>query len=383
MPFSDTHHWTCTEKGNCAARRRRETMPATIRDIKNRTGLSLATISKYLNGGNVLPKNKVLIEEAIEALHYEVNEIARGLVTNQTKLIGVMVYDIESFFSGSILHYISYEMRKRGYGVLICDSYNNEEVEKQNLKFLLGKKVDGILLLPVSLSGAFVRPAREAGVPVVLIDRSFTDEEYDFVGIDNHMTAYRAVNMLIENHHKKIAVITSDVEYTGMARLEGYRSAMYELGCCRLNGEGCEKDAKAAMRWFCKAGKLGHARAALRAGAGYASGKGVRRNYAKAEEYVRLALDRTEPKDSLYTEALTLLNTLLQAREQPEDPQPPEDTPEESTSGQAAKAPPPPKKPGVRRAAGTPAEKKAGAKKTGRAPDKKQPAETKPAKKKK
>lgn len=230
MPFSDTHHWTCTEKGNCAARRRRETMPATIRDIKNRTGLSLATISKYLNGGNVLPKNKVLIEEAIEALHYEVNEIARGLVTNQTKLIGVMVYDIESFFSGSILHYISYEMRKRGYGVLICDSYNNEEVEKQNLKFLLGKKVDGILLLPVSLSGAFVRPAREAGVPVVLIDRSFTDEEYDFVGIDNHMTAYRAVNMLIENHHKKIAVITSDVEYTGMARLEGYRSAMYKAG---------------------------------------------------------------------------------------------------------------------------------------------------------
>ena len=73
-------------------------MPATIRDIKNRTGLSLATISKYLNGGNVLPKNKELIEEAIRELHYEVNEIARGLVTNQTKLIGVMVYDIESFF---------------------------------------------------------------------------------------------------------------------------------------------------------------------------------------------------------------------------------------------------------------------------------------------
>lgn len=205
-------------------------MPATIRDIKNRTGLSLATISKYLNGGNVLPKNKKLIEEAIEELHYEVNEIARGLVTNQSKLIGVMVYDIESFFSGSILHYISYEMRKRGYGVLICDSYNNEEVEKQNLKFLLNKKVDGILMLPVNLSGAFVRPAREAAVPVVLIDRSFTDDEYDFVGIDNHMAAFRAVSRLIENHHRKIAVITSDVEYTGMARLEGYRSAMYKAG---------------------------------------------------------------------------------------------------------------------------------------------------------
>ena len=59
-------------------------MAATIRDIRDRTGLSLATISKYLNGGNVLPKNRELIEEAIDALHYEVNELARGLVTNRT-----------------------------------------------------------------------------------------------------------------------------------------------------------------------------------------------------------------------------------------------------------------------------------------------------------
>ena len=53
-------------------------MPATIVDIKEQTGLSLATISKYLNGGNVLPENKIKIEAAIKDLHYEVNEIARG-----------------------------------------------------------------------------------------------------------------------------------------------------------------------------------------------------------------------------------------------------------------------------------------------------------------
>ena len=52
-------------------------MPATIKDIKEYTGLSLATISKYLNGGNVLPENRVKIEKAIKELHYEVNEIAR------------------------------------------------------------------------------------------------------------------------------------------------------------------------------------------------------------------------------------------------------------------------------------------------------------------
>lgn len=211
-------------------------MPATIRDIKNRTGLSLATISKYLNGGNVLPKNKELIEEAIRELHYEVNEIARGLVTNQTKIVGVMVYNIESFFSGSMLHYIGHELRKKGYGMLICDSYNNEEVEAQNLKFLLNKKVDGILILPVSLSGAFMQQAKEAQVPVVLLDRAFEDHEFDFVGIDNHMAAFRAVNMLIENHHKEIAVVVSNVEYSGLERLEGYLHAMRVAG---LKTPGC------------------------------------------------------------------------------------------------------------------------------------------------
>lgn len=205
-------------------------MPATIRDIKNRTGLSLATISKYLNGGNVLPKNKELIEEAIKELHYEVNEIARGLVTNKTKIVGVMVYDIQSLFVGNMLHYIGHELRKKGYGLLICDSYNNEDVEKDNLKFLVSRKVDGILILPVNISGTFMQPAQEADVPIVLIDRAFRDVEFDFVGIDNRMAAYRAVNILIENGHERIAVISSDVEYSGIKRVEGYMEAMTNAG---------------------------------------------------------------------------------------------------------------------------------------------------------
>ncbi len=81
-------------------------MAATIRDIKKRTGLSLATISKYLNGGNVLPEKN---EEAINELHYEVNELARGLVTHKTKTIEfwLMIYSV--FFVGSMLHYLGME----------------------------------------------------------------------------------------------------------------------------------------------------------------------------------------------------------------------------------------------------------------------------------
>lgn len=116
-------------------------MSATMRDVKEKTGLSMATISKYLNGGNVLPENKILIEKAIKELNYEVNEIARGLVKNKTNTVGVMVYNIECYFAGKMLHYIGQELRKHGYGMMICDSCNNEKQEAQNLKFLLSRRL--------------------------------------------------------------------------------------------------------------------------------------------------------------------------------------------------------------------------------------------------
>ena len=205
-------------------------MAATIRDIKERTGLSLATISKYLNGGNVLPENKIKIEAAIKDLHYEVNEIARGLVTNKTRTIGVVVYSIESLFNGTLLHYIADRLRKTGYGLLICDSVNDEEVEAKNVRFLLNKKVDGIMVIPVAKKSHFLNPAKNAGVPIVLLDRSLPDSVFDCVRVDNSMAAYRAVNILIKNRHKKIAVICSKEEYTGSERYKGFSLAMDQAG---------------------------------------------------------------------------------------------------------------------------------------------------------
>ena len=213
-------------------------MAATIRDIRDRTGLSLATISKYLNGGNVLPRNRELIEKAIEELHYEVNELARGLVTNRTKTIGVLVYDIQCTFIGNMLHYLGQTLHENGYGMLICDSCNDEEIEKNNLQFLLSRKVDGILVFAVSLDGKFLESARKAGVPVVLIDRALRNEEYDCVEIDNRAAMMRAAKKLIGCGHRKIAVIASNVEYTGMERMKGFDDALADAGI--VEGGGCD-----------------------------------------------------------------------------------------------------------------------------------------------
>ena len=78
-------------------------MAATMKDIARRTGLGLATISSYFNGGNVREKNRIKIEEAIEELHYEVNEVARGLKTNATKTIGVVIPELNNIFCAEII----------------------------------------------------------------------------------------------------------------------------------------------------------------------------------------------------------------------------------------------------------------------------------------
>ena len=203
-------------------------MPATIRDIRRMTGLSLATISKYLNGGNVLPENRIRIEKAIDELGYEVNEIARWLATKKTRTIGVIVYDIQSLFNSTLLSYISESLRAAGYGLLICDSADNAEQEGKNIRFLLSKKVDGILLIPINGDEHDLALATEAGVPVVLLDRPVRGRTC--VKIDNPAAAASVVELLSENGHRDIALIGSEGEYTGRKRCEGFASAMKERG---------------------------------------------------------------------------------------------------------------------------------------------------------
>lgn len=205
-------------------------MAATIRDIKEKTGLSLATISKYINGGNVRPENKIKIEAAIEELHYEVNEMARGLVTNKTRTIGVVMYSIESLFSGTMLHHIGGALRKKGYGLLICDSCNDEQIERDNIQFLAAKKVDGIIIIPVARDDSFLEPARNRKIPVVLLDRVVQGGEFDCVRIDNRKAAMQAAKVILKNGHEEIAVIYSGKEYTGIERYEGFSQVLKKAG---------------------------------------------------------------------------------------------------------------------------------------------------------
>lgn len=206
-------------------------MAATYKDIQRLTNLSLSTISKYFNGGNVMEANRKAIERAVAKLDYRVNEYARGLKSKRSKTIGVLISELNSTFNTSIIADIEDIMRQNGYGTIICDSRQNKQVEKDALEFLLGKMVDGIITIPFDQGGEHLRLADERGVPVVLIDRLLTDYKADAVIMDNRGAADLAVKEFDANGHSRIAIICgSDSIYTMKSRMDGFKSAIKKRG---------------------------------------------------------------------------------------------------------------------------------------------------------
>ena len=206
---------------------------ATIKDIANKTGLGLATISKYLNGGNVLDKNRVAIEKSISELGFTVNEFARGLKTNKSHTIGVVIPELSLVFTTSIITIIEDILRQNGYGTIICDCRTDEVREKQAVTFLLNKRVDGIINMPVSKNGRHLGPALKKNIPIVLFDRMIhsLEDKVSAVVINNAIVSYEAVKMLVDAGHKNIGIILgpSDI-FTAIKRLEGYNRALIESG---------------------------------------------------------------------------------------------------------------------------------------------------------
>lgn len=206
-------------------------MGATMKDIAKRTGLGLATISSYLNGGNVREKNRIKIEEAIEELHFEVNEVARGLKTNRTKTIGIVIPELNNIFFAEIITEAEDILRNHGYATMICDCRSDEKREEEAEEFLFHRRVDGLILMPTGNGEKGIRRFLRAGKPVVLIDRKMERTECDCVLVDNEGAARDALERLFAAGHRKIGIIAGpDNIYTAKERLSGYRKAFREKG---------------------------------------------------------------------------------------------------------------------------------------------------------
>ncbi len=207
-------------------------MASTMKDIAKITGLGLATISKYLNGGNVRPKNKRLIEDAVRDLHFVPNEFARSLKTRLSRTVGVVIPELGNQFITSIITTMEDILRRLDYAVIVCDCRTDARREKEAVTFLMHKRVDGLINMPTDNTGEHLQPALDAGIPIVLVDRMLKSlsGRVSAVVVDNVEAAEKATRFLLQSGHEEIGLILGNEGiYTTQKRREGFLNACAEF----------------------------------------------------------------------------------------------------------------------------------------------------------
>ena len=207
---------------------------ATIKDVAKHTGLSLATISKYLNGGNVRVDNRAAIDEAVRALGYSVNRSAQSLKTNRTHIVGVVMPTLSIPFFGSMYSALDRTFREAGYTTLVASYDFLRELELEKIRMFVSNNVDGIVLIPECATAdelTALTAAQGRRVPTLLIDRTIADFPCDNVVIDNLNATYSAVELLINQGHKRIGLISGPLHIsTGYERMIGYKRVQEDYG---------------------------------------------------------------------------------------------------------------------------------------------------------
>ena len=201
---------------------------ATIKDVAKMAGVSMSTVSKYINGGHVLDENVEAIRNAIEALDYRVNPFARSLKTQRSRSIGVLLPEITAPFFGSVVASIDRTLREQGYHCLISCYSSSHGLERENLQFLITNGIDGLIYAPEDITAdEFYELTANCSVPTVQMDRMIQGVASDTVLVDNADAAYSAVSQLIRKGHRRVAIVTGPKNvYSAKERFVGYLRAL-------------------------------------------------------------------------------------------------------------------------------------------------------------
>ena len=211
-------------------------MAAAIKDVAREAGLSISTISKYMNGGHVKEANRKRIEAAIDKLGYHPNEFARGLRDASTHTVGVLLHSLKDACAADHVAAIEKQLREEGYSIVLISHQGNLDLAKEAIDFLIFKQVDGLLLEPTPGIEPALLPFRAANKPVVSVDSPLNPDYYDSVTSNSMIGIYQGVEYLIGKGHRKIGMISGGLGETktlrtSVDRINGFRRAMddYDL----------------------------------------------------------------------------------------------------------------------------------------------------------
>jgi LacI family transcriptional regulator len=206
-------------------------MVVRLKDIAAELGVSVVTVSRALrNRPDIAEETKAKILERVKRLNYRPNLTARSLVTGRSSLVGLVVPDLIHPFFGEIAKGLSNKLREKEYYLIVSSSESDPQLEQNEVEHMLAHHLDCFVVASCRKDTDSLRRISEAGVPLVLIDRSFPGFRSNFVGVDDVKVGELATEHLIAQGAKRIAHIRGPATSVGNNRAEGYGNALARHG---------------------------------------------------------------------------------------------------------------------------------------------------------
>ena len=204
----------------------------TIQDIANALHITTSTVSRALNNHpaiSVATKRRVI--EMAEKMNYQPNRIAAALRSGKSNIIGAVIPFVDRAFFGSIIRGIEDEIADKGYGLIICQAYDHNELEKRAINTLLKSRVDGVLASVAANSKniKYYQDIQKAGTPLLFFDRIIEQIETSVVILDDFNAGYQATVHLINQGYQRIAHFAGDQgSNIYRERKKGYEQALLD-----------------------------------------------------------------------------------------------------------------------------------------------------------
>lgn len=207
-------------------------MSLTIYDISEKAGVSIATVSRVLNGSSkVKESTRKKIMDIIDEYGYTPNSSARAMGLKSMQTIGILCADSSDIFLAKAVYYLEQNLQANGYEAILCCTGYNLDVKKNYANLILSKKVDGLILVGSNFIGEseqenqYIKDS-SSQVPVMVLNASYHHDNVYCILCDDMNSMYRAATEMYESGIHDILYLYKSLSYSGRKKLDGFRMAM-------------------------------------------------------------------------------------------------------------------------------------------------------------
>lgn len=208
-----------------------------INDVAERANVSISTVSRVINqNANVSREKEEAVLKAVDELDYIPNGLAQGLVTKKSKSIGVLIADVANLYYSYLVKSIEKELRAAGYYAVIGNTEWDSKREKEYIRHLIQRQVDGFILASTSLSAEYIEQLADKDIPLVVLDREIKSDKIDKIRINDYKGGYQAAEHLIEcGYDYFIHLKGTDFTASAADRSQGFKDCMEEHSISKEN----------------------------------------------------------------------------------------------------------------------------------------------------